>query len=316
MRFHRSVGPADRAESDRLLDASRAGRQPTADPLAHLLVAAAAPAEPGELSGEEQALAAFRAARAAPVPAPALAPRRPGRLRVGAAAWLAGLATTATAGVAFAAVSLDRPDQPAPPSAPSTSGSTGGGSAAAPTGSQGGSPTGTGIPGQAPTTGAAPTPSDGPGQPAGAGKLAGHCKAYLAKSPPQRAKALESPGFADLVAAAGGADQVEDFCLRLVPERAPKPSPAASAPSSGVPATSSGAPAKPSGAPAKFGADGASSGAHGASSGAAGATTSAGGPDKSNSAKSNSGKSNSGKSGSGKSGVGNPAGVQGPGIGG
>ncbi|MEU5722052.1 hypothetical protein [Micromonospora sp. NPDC047738] len=307
MRFHRSVGPADRAESDRLLDASRAGRQPAADPLAHLLVAAAAPAEPGELSGEEQALAAFRAARAAPVPAPALAPRRPGRLRVGAAAWLAGLATTATAGVAFAAVSLDRPDQPAPPPAPSTSGSTGGESAAAPTGSQGGSPTGTGIPGQSPTTGAAPTPSDGPGQPAGAGKLAGHCKAYLAKSPPQRAKALESPGFADLVAAAGGADQVEDFCLRLVPERAPKPSPAASAPSSGAPAPSSGAPATSSGAPAKFGSAGASSGADGA-------TTSAGGPDEPNSAKSNSGKSNSAKSGSGKSGVGNPAAVQGPGI--
>ncbi|MEV0807675.1 hypothetical protein AB0I41_15075, partial [Micromonospora sp. NPDC050200] len=67
MDFRRSDGserPADRAEAERLLDAARAGGPPSAgDPLARLLSAAAAPARPGELAGEEAALAAFRAAR-------------------------------------------------------------------------------------------------------------------------------------------------------------------------------------------------------------------------------------------------------------
>ncbi|MET8838120.1 hypothetical protein ABZV78_30010, partial [Micromonospora sp. NPDC004540] len=80
MSFRRSDGPADRAESERRLDAARAGTPPerAADPLAHLLAAAAAPGNPGELSGEEQALAAFRAARANPAPAPAPGGGRPG----------------------------------------------------------------------------------------------------------------------------------------------------------------------------------------------------------------------------------------------
>ena len=126
MIFRRSDGPA---ESERLLDTAREGRPATgADPLVHLLAAAAAPGNPGELSGEEQALAAFRAARAAAAPVPHRAPR-PRRLRVGVAAWVAGLAATATAGVAFAAVSLDRPQEPVASPAPSTPGSSGSGPA-------------------------------------------------------------------------------------------------------------------------------------------------------------------------------------------
>ncbi|MEU8213562.1 hypothetical protein AB0B85_30675, partial [Micromonospora sp. NPDC049044] len=76
----------DNAETERLLDAARAdvhapsdqvGRVdtgsspvavPAADPVAGLLAAAAGPARPGELAGEDAALAAFRAARAAPAP--------------------------------------------------------------------------------------------------------------------------------------------------------------------------------------------------------------------------------------------------------
>ncbi|MGW5672417.1 hypothetical protein ACWEVO_31520, partial [Micromonospora sp. NPDC003776] len=66
MTFRRSDGPADRAESERLLDAARAGRPPAPgdDPLTHLLAAAAGPTGPGELSGEERARAARNAARA------------------------------------------------------------------------------------------------------------------------------------------------------------------------------------------------------------------------------------------------------------
>ncbi|MEU9825427.1 hypothetical protein [Micromonospora chersina] len=228
MSFRRTDRPADRAESERLLDAARAGAPagPGGDPLAHLLAAAAAPADPGELAGEEQALAAFRAARAAPAPVPAVAPRPRHRVRLGAA--LAGLAATATAGVAFAAVSLDRGTEPASPPAPSTPGSTGAGSTGpgTPTDSGSGSagPTG-GEPSTAPTSGA----SGGPGRPAGAAQLAGLCRGYLAKSDGQRARALETAAYADLVTAAGGAERVEGYCLALVAGKSPEPAPKPSA---------------------------------------------------------------------------------------
>ncbi|WP_089013980.1 hypothetical protein [Micromonospora inositola] len=224
MSFRRSDGPADRAESERLLNAAWHGRPPAAeaDPLRHLLAAAAAPANPGEMSGEEQALAAFRAARAAPAtasaPAPSSAPRRR-RLRVGAAAWVAGLAATATAGVAFAAVSLDRPEQPTSPPAPTTPGS----SSASPSRTASADPTG--GPTATPSAGSGPATTGGPGRPAGVAQLTGLCRAYLAKSASQRARALETPAFADLVAAAGGAARVEAYCDRLVPEKQPKASP-------------------------------------------------------------------------------------------
>ncbi|MEU0156517.1 hypothetical protein ABZ071_32480, partial [Micromonospora fulviviridis] len=53
MSFRRSDGPADRAESERLLDAARAGTpaEPGGDPLAYLLAAAAAPAAPAAPGG-------------------------------------------------------------------------------------------------------------------------------------------------------------------------------------------------------------------------------------------------------------------------
>ncbi|WP_446215399.1 hypothetical protein [Micromonospora sp. IBHARD004] len=244
MSFRRSDGPADRAESERLLDTARDGRPPAAaaDPLRHLLAAAAAPANPGELSGEEQALAAFRAARAAPAPAPARAPRRR-RLRAGAVAWVAGLATTATAGVAFAAVSLDAPEEPTPPPASTTPGSSGGDSSPSPT--RGADPTGSdpGASGAAPS-GAPGTIGAGPGRSAGTAKLAGLCRAYLARSAAQRAQALETPAYADLVTAAGGAERVEDYCLRLVPEASPTSSPSPRAARSTRPT-----PAAPTGKP-------------------------------------------------------------------
>ncbi|MFC4147592.1 hypothetical protein ACFO0M_15150 [Micromonospora mangrovi] len=233
MRFRRSAGSADRAESERLLDGIRDGRPPTrdADPLVRLLAAAAAPANPGELSGEEQALAAFRAARAHPAPAPARAPRRHG-VRIGAVAWVAGLAATATAGIAFATVSLDRPEQPATPPAPATPASSGPGVDGSPSHSGSGTPTeGGATPSVAPTpTGA--TPGDAPGgatgrpdRPAGVTQLTGLCRSYQAKPAAQRAKALKTPAYADLVTAAGGADRIEAYCLRLVPAASPKPSP-------------------------------------------------------------------------------------------
>lgn len=120
MFFRRTERPADPGASDRLLDAARAdaSRTPDAEPLARLLSAAAAPARPGELAGEEDALAAFRAARAAgPAAGTVPSPRRR-RFTAGAMAWGAGIAVTATAGAAFAAVTLERADDPAPRPAP------------------------------------------------------------------------------------------------------------------------------------------------------------------------------------------------------
>ncbi|MEO3779304.1 hypothetical protein ABGB16_21155 [Micromonospora sp. B11E3] len=213
--------PADRSASDRLLDAARAGR-PADDPLARLLAAAAAPARPGELAGEEAALAAFRAA---PGPAPT---RRPGRRRltVGAFAWIGALAATATAGVAVAAVTLDRGEEPVPPPPP------------APTEAPSPSPADSAVtPGGAGPGGAAPsapgrpgTTSAGPGRPTDPGRsataeLSGLCRAYLEGPAGKREDLLDTPGYAPLLDAAGGAGNVEPFCHDLVPDVGPGPTP-------------------------------------------------------------------------------------------
>ncbi|MEU5909849.1 hypothetical protein [Micromonospora sp. NPDC047527] len=193
-----------------------------ADPLARLLAAAAAPARPGELAGEEAALAAFRAARAsAAAPAVARRPRRR-RLTTGALAWIGALAVTATAGAAFAAAGLDLapdPDPPTPTSAPPTSGGTETTPPVAPSRS-------------APPARPSGTPSTPATPPAGAapnGQLRGLCRAWQAKKPAQRDKALRTPAFQRLVEAAGGAGAIEAYCQRLVPEA--KPGPAKPAPS-------------------------------------------------------------------------------------
>ncbi|GAA3756301.1 hypothetical protein [Micromonospora maritima] len=206
--------PDDRAESERLLDAARAGTpaRPDDDPLAGLLAAASGQASADELAGEDRALAAFRAARAAPPATPA--PRARRRLRVAAA--LSGLPATAVAWVAFAAVGLDRGQEPVVPPAPTTAGpSDVDPSGAGPSRPAPGTPTGAAS--GAATPSAPPPPSRSATAPPVDGRLAGHCRAYLAKSDRQRAQALTTPGFADLVAAAGGADLVEGYCRALVP---------------------------------------------------------------------------------------------------
>ncbi|MBY8874734.1 hypothetical protein K7640_23170 [Micromonospora sp. PLK6-60] len=225
----RSGRPADRVESERMLDAARAPR-PSDDPVARLLAAAAAPPSPREVAGEEQALAAFRAARRDPAPVPAGSPGRR-RLTTGAVAWIAGVAAATTAGVAFAAVTIDR--EPGPPPGPATSspapsGETSGG---APTGGSpsggsttDGTPPGTGGPGGGTGPGGGPRPSS----PAEAAQLPGLCRAYLAKSAEGRERALRTPGFRVLVEAAGGADQVADYCGRLTPAGESSPAPRAS----------------------------------------------------------------------------------------
>ncbi|MEU7591252.1 hypothetical protein AB0A95_33770 [Micromonospora sp. NPDC049230] len=251
----------DHAETERLLDAARAdlgatsdrtGRGgdaaspqarvptspgPSTDPVAGLLAAAAGPARPGELAGEEAALAAFRAARADPTPSVPQRPRRR-RLTTGAVAWIGAVAVTATAGAAFAAVTRDRAPEPVAPqpsrTSPSPEGSapaSGEPSRSAPHGPPSPGHPSSGAPLPGPPSAGLPSPGtpSAPGAPAG--DLHGLCRAWQDEKPEEREKALRTPAFERLVAAAGGPAEVEAYCQRLVPERKPsepaKPGPPA-----------------------------------------------------------------------------------------
>ncbi|MET8265438.1 hypothetical protein ACFYP0_01755 [Micromonospora arida] len=210
---------------------------PPAEPVAALLAAAAGPVRLGELAGEDAAVAAFRAARANPAPAVPQRPRRR-RMTTGAVAWIGAVAATATAGAAFAAVTRDRgPDPVAPaPSRPSPSPHQGASRSTEPGRSVG---PGTPAPG-------APVTATPPAGPTTAGQVHGLCRAWRAKKPEQREKALRTPAFQRLVTAAGGPAEVEAYCQRVVPETKPsepatvtptesakdKPSPSGKAPPS------------------------------------------------------------------------------------
>jgi hypothetical protein len=249
---------AGHADTERLLDSAHAavdqGRATAADatspealrtapnvaatdPVAALLAAAAGRGRPGELAGEEAALAAFRAARATPA---AAVPHRPRgrRLTTGAVAWIGAVAATATAGAAFAAVARDRgPDPVAPmPSRPSPSPQH--------SGPRSHEPGRSAPPGALPPGAPSPITATPPASLAPTDQLHGLCRAWRAKRPEQREKALRTPAFQRLVTAAGGPAEVEPFCQRLVPEAKPsesakvkpsesakvKPSPSAKAP--------------------------------------------------------------------------------------
>ncbi|MEU1398481.1 hypothetical protein ABZ403_20790 [Micromonospora zamorensis] len=236
---------ADHAETDRLLDSAHGssdtapgqahtpstsvpGSAP-AEPLERLLAAAAGPGLPRELAGEDAAVAAFRAARADPAPS---VPHRPRgrRLTAGAAAWIGAVAVTATAGAAFAAVSQDWVPDPGAPEPTRTSPTPGQGSPRS--GEPGRSPSSPGtssagtpsprLPSpRPPSPGTPPAAGTPPAHTAPGGSLHGLCRAWLAKKPDQRDKALRTPAFERLVTAAGSAGQVEEYCQRLVPEEKP-----------------------------------------------------------------------------------------------
>ncbi|MEV1147875.1 hypothetical protein AB0I76_30240, partial [Micromonospora sp. NPDC049799] len=114
-----------------------------------------------------------------------------------------------------------RPATPAPADTAS-GGATSGDPTDGPGTPSGGGTTGTGslAPSVVPSTTADASATSGNGRTTEppAGQAAGLCRAYQAKPPSQRARALETPAFANLVTAAGGADKVEDFCRGLVGE--------------------------------------------------------------------------------------------------
>ncbi|MEU8013156.1 hypothetical protein [Micromonospora parva] len=236
---------ADHADAERLLDSARARldtapaqrhsatppeadatvaeayladpNSPSAEPVAALLAAAAGPVRAGELAGEEAALAAFRAARADPAAA-APQPTRRRRLRTGVVAWIGAVAATATAGAAFAAVTRDRAPDPVAP-APSSSSPSPQPGASRP--EESGRSVAPGLPSPGASSPATATPPAGPTL---ANQLPGLCRAWQAKKPDQREKALRTPGFHPLVTAAGGPADVEAYCRRLVPETKPSES--------------------------------------------------------------------------------------------
>lgn len=225
----------DRVAAERLLRGEPADPRHPDDLLAVLLATAAAPAQVGELAGEEAAVAAFRRARAAAVGCAARPgdvvstaaeqPWEPSPLRrlVRHPARLALVALTATTagGVALAAASVPWSEQPSeqrPASTPSPS----------------------------PSPSQLPGPSSGQGQ-GGAGgagaatprsSLVGLCRAYKAGAGTAPGKALDNPAFAALIAAAGGRDKVPAYCadvLAAEAKRAKKPKPSGQATTPGQP---------------------------------------------------------------------------------
>lgn len=189
-----------------LLLEARAGRVPDGHPLlAGLLVAAAAPGRPIELSGEQACLVAFRAAQLA-------AGTGTGRLSIVKTTMLrtltvkAVLAACAAAGGGLALAGstgvIDNPfDAVLPP----------GGSDR----SVADSPVQR-VPGRQPSSDpqpSRPVAESDTGVPAPqAQSLLGLCRAYHAGNKAERGKALDSPEFSELIDAAGGRDKVDQFC--------------------------------------------------------------------------------------------------------
>jgi hypothetical protein len=201
MRIRRHGRP-DAEEAERLLRTGLGGVAVNGDPLAGLLVAAAAPARPDELAGEDAALVAFRGARAEAEHSPPIRVRRPWR-RTAGTVWIAVAAATATAGVAVAASvqSRDEPPQPRP--------------SAVPTPGQRSTPVGPGTGGDGPAPSVAdPTPNVI--APTVDPQTVGLCRAYLAKDRAERRRSLGTPAFRALVTAAGEPDKVDAYCRQMV----------------------------------------------------------------------------------------------------
>lgn len=186
----------DRETAERLLDGS--GSTPQTEVLARLLSYAAAPGRPHELSGQDSAVAAFRAVRETAL--------RRGWWR----RWLTLKATAAVLGVvtagglAFASGTGIIPGPSEPDSVPSQ----------APASSQSAS--------------AHPHPTAGPGTSAATPDsqlpteaLRGLCRAYQGASGAERGKELEKAALQDLVRSAGGAHRVDRYCAEALAREMP-----------------------------------------------------------------------------------------------
>ncbi|MFI5649201.1 hypothetical protein [Kitasatospora sp. NPDC051705] len=219
-------------------DASLTGPDGGPGAVARVLAAAAAPATVDELAGEEHALAAFREARLASDPVVTAPVRR----RSMATATLARafstkavavvLGATALCGVAVAAGTGNLPSPLGGPAEPEHMLATGGGSAsghpsgtpprsAAPAGASP-RPSGTGpsgapqqvAPSTAPTPGAPSAGVDGRGARQVPPALVPLCRGFADRTGKgeRSRQLLTDPLYAPLVAAAGGAEKVAEYC--------------------------------------------------------------------------------------------------------
>lgn len=207
------------------------------DAVVELLAAAAAPARPDELAGEEAAVRAFHAARRqlTPAPTPDRARRSRRRLRMGVGAWVAAAVAVLTAGAALAATRAGR-DGTTPPPVPRSAAP-----ATVPAASAGSSTTagpGTAPPGPAVSGSPAPTTAavSGPALPRPA--VTGLCRAYLATRRTGDA-APDSAAFAALTELAGGPGEVDGYCRRVL-GGAPAPGPDRPGANRGGPAPTAG----------------------------------------------------------------------------
>lgn len=208
-----------RRSASRILDDPQAR---SGDSLSALLAAASAPAQAGELTGEEQALARFQAG----APVPSAAPRARRRVAAPVAALGALGLLVAGGGLAVAAsqgalhVPFDGHDNRSDkaPSAPASTNPgldrTGTPTSAAPSGeaSDGATPSSTHAPN------GSPSPS-----------LEGLCRAFQAGAAEVN---HDNPAFDALAAAAGGEENIATYCVDLIgpstkPTHPPKPTQAA-----------------------------------------------------------------------------------------
>jgi hypothetical protein len=175
-----------------------------------VLRAAAAPGHPHELADAPEMVDKLRRVRRAtppirkPTPARHRSQWQPGWLLIKVAAGLA-----AVVGSGWALTAGIGGQGPAGPSTPSGSFSTtqpGGGSTSIRPSVPAGTPTSTPASSGSPASSSSAATTD---------SLAGQCHAVLAQPAGKRDRLLDSPAYADLVAAAGGRDQVIDFCQNL-----------------------------------------------------------------------------------------------------
>ncbi|MGK5444912.1 hypothetical protein ACSNN7_24225 [Micromonospora sp. URMC 105] len=203
----------DQETVERLLGSPVVDPHDGPEPLVRLLTAVRAAPHPTELRGESAAMQAFRTARAGaarptrtaragaerPTPRPAR-PRFLAQL-AGLKLALAGLAVAASGGIALAAATGTLPgplhrDDPAPPTA-----STVPHDSPSPTAGRDGSGAPSGVESRRPSP---------------AASVLGLCHAYRAGAAENPGRALDNPAFADLIARAGGRNQVPGYCERVV----------------------------------------------------------------------------------------------------
>ncbi|MEU9042450.1 MULTISPECIES: hypothetical protein [unclassified Kitasatospora] len=213
--------------------------------LARVLAAAAAPATAGELAGEEAALAAFREASLTPDPVVTPVRRRSMATAALARAFstkaaAAVLGATALCGVAVAAGTGNLPSPLSGGTAEPerTLAAQGGASGTSPGASGGGHsagapfapPSGSARPSDAASPGpqtAAPFGTATPGTPSAEGHgdrpavppaLLGLCRGFADRTAQgdRPARLVTDPLYGPLVAAAGGADRVPDFCAKAL----------------------------------------------------------------------------------------------------